>query len=251
MALAFTARSQINDTTNATTYATTASFTPGAGSLMIAIVCASSTDTTQTDPTSVSGNGVTYTELDSVFQSAVDTVGLWVGLAGGSPSAGVVTASGWGTSRTGCNMTVIEVTGADTSGGASAAFVTSNTQKHNGTGTTTTPSLTMNAAADSNNRAFGFFVHTAAETISADANNTLGSTGSYAIPNRGAGFVWNTSAFNNPGATWTTSAAWRAIGSEIKIAVSAPTVPIRTAFFFPSKARLQPQPRNTSRFGWR
>jgi hypothetical protein len=148
-------------------------------------------------------------------------------------------------------MTVVEVTGADMSGGASGAFVTSNTQKHNGTGTATSVSLTMNAAADSNNRAFGFFVHTAAENITQDANNTLGSTGNYTTPNRGAGFVWNTSAFNNPGASWTTAAAWRAIGSEIKVA-AAVVPPRRTAYFFPSRARgARIRQANRSRFGWR
>jgi hypothetical protein len=248
MALAFTAQSQVNTTTNATSYATTASFTPSANSLLICIVCASSTDTTQTDPTSVSGNGVTYSELDSVFQSGVDTVGLWVGTTA-SPSAGVVTASGWGTSRTGCNMTVIEVTGADMSSGTTSAIVAGSVQKHNGTGTATTASLTMNAAADSNDRAFGFFVHTANETVAADANNTLGSTGSYATPNRGAGFVWNTSAFNNPGVSWTTSAAWRAIGAEVAVAVAATVTPNRN-WHGPAVHRQRPA-HPGPRIGWR
>jgi hypothetical protein len=223
VALAFTDRSQVNVTTNATSYATGTLFTPAANSLMICIVCASSTDAVQTDPTSVSGNGATYTELDSVFQSAVDTTGLWVASSGASPTNDVVTASGWGTARTGCNMTVVEVTGADLSGGASAAIVSTNIQKHSGAGTATSVSLTMNAAGAAGNRCAGFFVHTAAENIAADANNTLGSTGNYATPNRGAGFVWNTSAFNNPGASWTTAAAWRAIGVEVKVAAAAAT----------------------------
>lgn len=244
MSLAFFARSQVNSTTNAASYATGTAYTPAVGSLLICVVCASSTETTETDPTSVTGHGLTFTKLSTtVFQSAVDTITVWVAEVTGSPTNDVVTASGWGTNRTGCNMTVIEVTGADLSGGAVAAIVASNIQTHNGTGTATSVSLTMNAAGAAGNLCMGFFVHTAAEVIAAGTGNTLGSTGSYTTPNRGAGSVWNTSSYANPAATWTTSAAWRGIGLEIVAATAGTNATITlTTSAVTASAALSKQP---------
>lgn len=112
MALTFTNRGSSFVTTNATSYAT-GSFTPSANALMVCILYASSTDTSASDPSSVSGNGVTYQKIGaSHFISGVATGSLWVGATSGSPSAGAVTASGWATARTGVGMQVWEVTGA-------------------------------------------------------------------------------------------------------------------------------------------
>jgi hypothetical protein len=218
MALSFSDRSSTYTTTGATSYATGTSFTPAANSLMICFVFASSTDTTESQPTSVSGNGVTYTQLTpTYFQSAVTSGSVWVGIVGSSPTSDVVTASGWGTARTGISMAVLEVTGADVSGTAANAVQTLNTA---GPTNNTTLTVTMSGPVTAGNLCCGMFDHTANEVIAAGTGCTLGSTGNYASPNRGSGSVYDTTVYTSPVATWTTSAGCRGFGIEIKIAAA-------------------------------
>jgi hypothetical protein len=219
MALAFAERTSSYSTTNATSYATGTLFTPAASSLMLAFVFPSSTDAVEAQPTSVSGNSVTYTQCTTtVFVSGVGSGSAWVGIVGGSPTNGAVTASGWGTARTGIGMSVFEITGADVSGTALNALASAFTA----TGTATSGSVTMTGGPlSAGNLAAGFFDHTAAENISAGANCAVGSTGNYATPNRGMGSVYNnTATYGNPAASWTTSAAFRALGVEVKVAAA-------------------------------
>ncbi len=214
MALAFAERTSTYTTTNATSYATGTSFTPASNSLMVAFVFASSTDTSSSVPTSVSGNGVTYSQHSNIlFASGVCTGSVWAGIAS-SPSNGTVTASGWGTSRTGAGISVFEITGADVSGTALAALVSVNTI----TGTGTSATVTMTGPVTAGNLNCGFFDHTASENISAAGSNAIGSTGNYATPARGLGSVFNNASYANISGSWTTSAAWRAFGVEIAIA---------------------------------
>jgi hypothetical protein len=235
MALAFFDRSDLYASTNLTSYATATSFTPAALSLMICMLFASSTDTSEAQPTGVSGNGVTYAQhATTFFVSGVCSGSVWAGIAGGSPSAGVVTASGWGTARTGIGMAVFEITGADVSGTGLNAIQTVN---KGGPATATSGTVTMTGPVSAGNLCCGMFDHTAAEVVAAGAGNTLGSTASYTLPNRGGGSVFNTgSTYANIIASWTTSAAWRAFGLEIKAAVAATAARPRSPIIVPTVA---------------
>jgi hypothetical protein len=231
MALAFFDRSDSYATTNATSYATATSFTPASGSLMICMLFASSTDVSEAQPTGVSGNGVTYAQhATTFFVSGVCSGSVWAGIANGA-SNGVVTASGWGSARTGIVMAVLEITGADVSGTGLNGIQTVN---KGGPATATSGSVVMSGPVTAGNLCCGMFDHTATESIAAGTNNTLGSTGSYATPARGGGSVFDTGAtYANPAASWTTSAAWRAFGLEIKVAAAG-------TFAFPFPRRDTP-----------
>lgn len=215
MALTIVNRASQFITTNATSYLSSASFTPAANALMLLIGYWSSTDTVEAQPTSVSGNGMTYSQHATThFISGVASGGVWAGFAGASPTLGSVTVSGWGTARTGISFQIWEISGHDASGTALQALADVRTAN----GTATSGAVTMGGPLNTGNLCVGFFDHTASENISAGANNTLDATGNYATPARGAGGVHNTSAYANPGASWLTSAAFRAFGVEIKAA---------------------------------
>ncbi len=225
MALVFTNRASQFVTTNATSYVSSTSFTPTAGNLMVLAGYWSSTDTAEAQATSCSGNGVTYSQhATTQFVSGVASGAVWAGIVPASPTLGSVTISGWATARTGIGFQIWEISGADVSGTALAAIanVVINTPASATSGT-----ITMTGPLNTGNLCCGFFDHTASENIVQDANNTLDATGNYATPARGAGGVHNTSTYANIGASWTTSAAWRGFGIEIKAAAAAVTVPSR------------------------
>lgn len=198
---------------------------------MVCFLFASSTDTSESQPTSVSGNGVTYTQhATTFFQSGVTSGSVWAGIVGASPTADVVTASGWATNRTGISIAVFEITGADVSGTALNALQTVNTA---GPASATSGSVTMSGPVAAGNLCCGMFDHTAGEVIAAGTGNALGSTGTYGSPNRGAGSVYNNAGYADPAGTWSTNAGWRGFGVEIKAAAAgitlSPTVSTATA----------------------
>ena len=225
MAIVFANRASQFVTTNATSYVSSTSFTPTAGNLMVLCGYWSSTDTAEAQATSCSGNGVTYSQhATTQFVSGVCSGAGWAGIVPASPTLGSVTISGWATARTGISFQIWEISGADVSGTALAAI----SQVFTNRGTATSGSVTMTGGPlATGNLACGFFDHTAAENISAGTGCTLDATGNYATPNRGAGGVHDTSTYANPAASWTTSAAWRGFGIEIKAAAVAPDVPPR------------------------
>lgn len=251
MALAFFDRSSSYVTTNATSYATATSFTPAAGSLMVCMLFASSTDTSEAQPTGVSGNGVTYAKhATTIFVSGVCSGSVWAGIAPASPTNGAVTASGWGTARTGILIAVLEITGADTSGGTPGGDGLSSIQTLN----TATPaaatsgSVTMSGPVTAGNLCCGMADHTAAENMTATGTNTAGSTGNYATPNRGGASLFQSATYGNISASWTTSVVSRFFGAEIKVATAVVT-PQRNQRFRGS--RPVPVRATGPQLGWR
>ena len=226
MALAFANLTKQYVTTNATTYSPATTFTPAARALLICYVCDSTTDTSETNPTSVSTNGspaIAFSKLSTTFfTSAFGTITVWVADAGDAPSATqTLTVSGWGTARTGVSIDLQQVTGADLSGGATGAVVSTNLKT--GTGTATSGSITLNAAGRTDNRPSAFFVHAATENQTQGTNWTLSSTGNYATPARGGGGEWRSDAFDtNASESWTTSAHWVGYALEVIAANPAP-----------------------------
>lgn len=249
MALAFTNRASQFVTTNATSYVSSTSFTPTAGNLMVLCGYWSSTDTAEAQATSCSGNGVTYSQhATTQFISGVCSGAVWAGIVPASPTLGSVTISGWATSRTGISFQIWEISGFDSSGGTGLSAIAD--VQVGGPATATSGSVTMtDHSSGGGNLCVGYFDHTAAETISAGASCTLDATGSYATPNRGAGGVHNTSTFANPAASWTTSAAWRGFGIEIKAAVAA-TVTRQSNWHGPTRPRGYQRPTGPQ-MGWR
>lgn len=208
-----TFRSGVHSTTGATSYATTASFTPQHNSLMVAFVMSRNDNNSAT---SVSGNGVTYTKVTGLASGTGGQHDLWVGESGTSPSAGVVTASGWGVNRTGCNIIVVEVTGADLAGGASAAIVQSPTATFTAA---TSGSITLSAAANSLNRAIAAFHHNADEVTAERTNWTELGDGSFATPINALEVQWRSDTFETTAsATWVSTVNGTGIAAEIKAA---------------------------------
>lgn len=215
-------------TTNVASYSPATTFTPSANALLLCFVSASSTETSETDPTSVVTNGspvITFTKLaqPALFVSGLTTITTWAAVSDPAPSATqTLTVSGWGVNRTGVSICCIQATGADVSRGAAGAIIQGTAQNHAAAATGGT--MTLNAAAMTDNRTVTFFEHIAAENSTQGANQTLSSTGSYSTPNRGAIGEWRSDAFDTgPTASWTTSAQWW--GAAVEVAAAYPRVP--------------------------
>jgi hypothetical protein len=215
VAIGIVYRSSIKSTTTAATYTCAPTWTPAAGSLLVAFV--SSSYTSPLVPTGVTGHGVTYTQLPTgtATLSTTHVLSIWVGLAGGSPTSTACVASQSG-SPTGCAVIEFEVTGAHVSGTAAAAIVNSS---FTNTGTSTTPTVVLNAPGHADNRAMTFVLQlsNAAPTASGAWVIDSGASGNYNTPATGVAVLYDTS-FNTAGAATTANVAWRMLGIEIKAA---------------------------------
>jgi hypothetical protein len=203
-------------TTTAGNQTSSPAWTPQAQSLLVAFVTTTGAATWTTDPSAVSGHGVSYSKL-TLGTSTLGTthkLSIWVGKAGASPTntGCLLTAAG---TTTGSTITEFEITGHDNSGTALAAIVAS-TATNNGTGTSATVNLA--AAADARNRAMTFVVQqsNAAPSASGAWTLTAGAAGNYNTPATGAAVLFKTSAFDTAGAATTANVAWRMVGIEIK-----------------------------------
>jgi hypothetical protein len=216
VAIGIVYRSSIKSTTTAATYTCAPTWTPAAGSLLVAFV--SSSYTSPLVPTGVTGHGVTYTRLETgvATLSTTHVLSIWVGLAGGSPTSVACVASQSG-SPTGCAVVEFEVTGAHVSGAAVAAIVNSS---FTNTGTSTTPTVVLNAPGHADNRAMTFVLQlsNAAPTASGAWVIDSGASGNYNTPATGVAVLYDTASFNTAGAATTANVAWRMLGIEIKAA---------------------------------
>lgn len=107
-----------DDNTDATSY-TTASITPTARRLIL--VAVTNTKATTADVPTLSGNGITWSEVAHIQRTATPTTTtIFVGTAT-SPSAGAITIDFAGATQTGCFWSVIELRGAETNGGGNSA----------------------------------------------------------------------------------------------------------------------------------
>lgn len=153
-----------SSTTDGLTFAT-ASVTPTANALiLIAVgmtVAASPTPTL----TSVVGNGITYTQIDTTVPGA-RTIALFRGMAA-SPTAGAITITAPST-LTSCYWTVAQFTGVDTSGtnGSGAIVQTINGKP----ASSLTPSQAFTTTPNAANAGFGAII--TAGTISAGSAGT-------------------------------------------------------------------------------
>lgn len=226
MALAFTFRSAIHSTTAATEYTTTTgAFTPGANSLMVAFIVSRGA---VASPSGVSGNGATYAQIagsviDEDLAGTATRGEVWVADSGGTPTNTEVTATGWGTNRAGCSVVVVEVTGADLSGGAAGAIVQSPTND-GATVNATSGSVTLAAAGAAGNRPIVCFAHGANEATTFRTDWDELNDGNYNTPATGVETQSRTDAFETTAsASWASSVDWLGMALEIKAAVAAGT----------------------------
>jgi len=220
VALTFTYRSSIYSTTAAATYTAAPTYTPAANSLLIAFV-GGALASSPTDPTGVTGHGLTFTKLTLTANllSTTHALSVWVANSGASPTS-VACVATWGSNRTGGWVIEFESTGADVSGGAAAAIV----QNPTNTGTATSGSVSLAAAGNALNRPIAFWCHLANEATTPKASpawtETTGADGNFNNPATGAEGEFIASEWDGaPTASWTTSSAWRGIALEVKATI--------------------------------
>jgi len=222
------------DNANATVY-TTGSWTPPQNALLVLYICnAATTD----DPSSVVGNGVTWSKKASVNDGSGSRVGLWVADSGVAPTAGVITVT-FAAQQGGCSLLVFALTGVDLSGGALAAVV----QAPSNSGSATSGSVTLAAAGSSNNRPIVCFLHRANELTTPRAAWSEIGDGSYSGPLRGTETQWRSDAFETTAsATWASNVNWAGLAGEIK-AGTPPVVltpsPLGIPMAFPAPTNIQ------------
>jgi len=212
-----TFKSSVYSTTNtASTYTASPTWTPTANSLLIAYIF-TTYSASPTDPTSVTGHGVSYTKLalGGNTLSTTHKLSIWVALAGGSPTSVACVANVTSTNGTRGGIIEFEVVGADVSGTATNAIQNSGASN---TGTSTTPTVTLSAPTLTGNRAMTFLVSlaNASPTVSGNWTLTAGAAGSFNTPASGAAAFFNNTVFNTAGAATITNVNWRFLGVEIK-----------------------------------
>lgn len=165
MAIALASLVNYNSQTNAASY-TTGTYTPTANALVIAVV-ASRDFTTLAAPSSVSGNGLTWVEVQSDVGHNPNNQGIVYRAMGASPTTEGFTANFDGNQEE-CTIIVCEATGVDTSGTNGSGAVV---QSVKATALTTNPvTATLAAFADAvNNVALGVFLPGSGSTWTADA----------------------------------------------------------------------------------
>lgn len=214
--LVLTSLTSGSSTTNATSYAT-ASITPTANSLVIAVVYGRRNPGLA--PSGLSGNGLTWVQVADTTSTALTFRHLTVFRAmGSSPSSGAVTISYAGTMDN-ASWSIFEISGTDTSGtNGSGAIVQSGTNADPATGTSGT--ITLSAFGSTSNMAIGSFAHNANEVTTPGsgfteiddiqiAENTSGNETEYKLND------------NTVDASWATSIDFLAIAIEVKAATAS------------------------------
>jgi hypothetical protein len=212
------------DNSDATSYAT-ASISPAANSLLLLFV----TDSILNNyaPRSVpTGLSLTWTSIGyrTFGEFPGDRIGgAWIAQCGASPGSGAITFTeddmGGGTTSTGTGWVVIQVTGHHVAQPVRQC-------QYPGTGTfptvsgwngTSSLTLPMLSPADSNSRAFSFFVHQSNGTKTPRASWTELSDVVGTSPNVGIEAQWRSDAFETiASASWT--GGFRYFGMAVEIA---------------------------------
>lgn len=166
------------------------------------------------DPTSVTGNGVSWTKKTAVSDgSGVMRIHLYVADSGSSPSSGALTVSYGAVTQLGQHVSVFELSGVDLSGGATVAVVQAPTT----TGTAAAGSITLAAAGQMTNRPISGWAHAANEATNERANWVEVHDGSFATPVSGKETQWRPDFFETTStASWTTSSIYVGIAAEVK-----------------------------------
>lgn len=218
MAITATYRSAVYTTSNTqSSYTGSPTYTPAANSLLVCFVC-TTYSSSPSDPSAVSGHGVSYTKLTlgTSTLSTTHKLSAWVANAGASPTSAAPVATVTSTLGTGGVLIEFEVTGADMT--AVLSTIVDSMKSNNATGTSRT--LTLNSPGSTDNRALLFTVQlsNAAPTAAGNWSIQSGASGNFGTPATGAAVLNRADAFDTAGAATGANVAWRMIGLEIKAA---------------------------------
>lgn len=208
---------------------TTASITPTASNLVLLSIAARRGDSTEPTTPTVSGNGLTWELVNSIYfdTSATSMRKLFLFRAmGASPSAGVVTINFGAT--TNATWVIDQASGIDTSGtNGSGAIVQSATNKDESV-TTSSFSVTLGAFSSTNNATYGVFAE-------ADGSHTVTpGSGFTELDEQANGFtpmVMQTQwiSTNDTGVDWTSSGSVYAGGVAVEIKADTTNLTIRSS----------------------
>jgi hypothetical protein len=204
------------------TAASSYSFAPATasnGRLYIAFVSTSIASGTAPSATSVSGAGLTFTEVGTTGglpysgTSGNRRIQAWRALVTAGATTGSIAITLNGTS-TAMDAVLLEFGGVDTSGTNGSGAVVQSTSK---AGSGTSLALTLSAFGSSNNRPVAFFNHRVNEATTEKLGYTELDDGTHGTPIAGAECEWNAStADTTPSASWATSANAGGFAIEVK-----------------------------------
>lgn len=218
MAVTHTLLTSGSSTTDTTSYAT-ASITPGANKLILAwVVPVRNSGTTGT--VTLSGNGLTWTQVRTEIGSTVSMRGALFRAMGASPTAGVVTITTSAQSN-GCTWILSEFDGVVTTGtdGADAVVQSNGTNS----ASATSLSVTLSAFADAGNATFGAFGHRNSDAVTGGSGFTEIADVLGTGPDSGSQTEWRADNDTSVDASWTNATVCVAVAVEIKAAVTSTT----------------------------
>jgi hypothetical protein len=190
---------------------TTASVTPTANALQLLWVV--QTATTVSGPTSITGNGLTWVEVNRKAAGTSALIVLYRAM-GSAPSPGTIAiAFGAGDATTGCHWSLVEYRNVDTSGTNGSGAIVQNTA--NSASANTTCTIALSAFEHSNNvHAYGVS-HAASEATTPATGFQERGDVSHTLPSRG---LETADAVNDNSAdpSWTTSSASIWVAVEVK-----------------------------------
>ena len=202
----------LNDNTDATSYATS-SWAPPSSGLIIVDVFTQQASGFPDIPT-VSGNSLTWTQIQTITFSSVRRLTRFAANASGS-TTGTTTFSGFSATQAGIRASFYLADGTDVDNGVTQTFIQSPT---NSGSSVTTLSITLSAAADSNNRPCAVFF-----TSNDNANQTprtnwtelddLHNFEQKSLATQYRGDAFETTASSS----WPSNAVCAGIASELKV----------------------------------
>ena len=196
---------------------TTASITPTANRLVIAVIYNRSGITDPAETPTLSGNGLTWVQITTTTAGNTrDRVTMFRAM-GASPSSGAVTIDFAGNTQNACHHSIFEFAGIDTSGtNGSGAVVQSATNS----GTATSLTVTLAAFGSTDNGATSGFEHRANEATTPETNWTEIHDVTEINPNSNLETQWRADNDTTASASWTTLANCGGIAIEIKAAAA-------------------------------
>lgn len=215
MALAVNLLTSGSSTTDASSYVT-ASVSPTANALICVVYLARKATGNPATPT-ITGNGLTYTEVVTNTTSPLNfnDVALFRALDP-SPTSGAITID-FGETVTSCIWFVFEITGVDTSGTNGSGAVVQSVGRDFAGGAGTSGTLTLSALGSANNMAVGGFFHFANEATTPGSGFT--EIGDINLAENTRGFQTEY-ALNDTtvDASWASSVEWEGVAIEVKAA---------------------------------
>ena len=172
------------------------------------------------DPT-LSGHGLTFTKMVSVDHGTAVRFLVYAALGNGATNTKV--SATFGAALTGCEISVVEFTGVDTSGGLAASF--DQTWKTS-SGTATGATVSLDALQSSDNRPFAGFERPSNNTNTVNTGyDALHPSLQHASPSHVTGTVWDADAAGTaPGIGFNGDTdAYRGIGNAVKAAAGGRT----------------------------